>query len=340
MPTLKSLMTRLNLSILSVMLLTSIVHAAGETVPVNVMNFVDAKTSVQFDRVIARAGAVNLWGHIRSPIPVDQQRLRRMNRDTIYSSVVVDISKGATLTLPDAGTRYMSATVTNEHNYINNIFHGSGDFTLDLLSFKTNFVMVTVRILVDSRDPEDIKQANRLQNRLKVSSAASGSYTHPNYDMPSLKATAKPLIQLATGLTDTKAAFGKQEEVNPVKHILTSAYGWGGLPEQEAYYINVQPNLPIGAYTLSIRDVPVDGFWSISVYNKDGFFEPNDYQSYSINNLTAKKNSDNSITVNFGGQPDNINYIPIVDGWNYVVRLYQPRAEVLDGRWTFPGLSN
>jgi hypothetical protein len=86
--------------------------------------------------------------------------------------------------------------------------------------------------------------------------------------------------------------------------------------------------------------VPVYGFWSISVYNKDGFFEPNDYQSYSINNLTAKKNNDNSITVNFGGQPDNINYIPIVDGWNYVVRLYQPRAEVLDGRWTFPGLSN
>ena len=66
MPTLKSLMTRLNLSILSVMLLTSIVHAAGETVPVNVMNFVDAKTSVQFDRVIARAGAVNLWGHIEA----------------------------------------------------------------------------------------------------------------------------------------------------------------------------------------------------------------------------------------------------------------------------------
>jgi hypothetical protein len=173
-----------------------------------------------------------------------------------------------------------------------------------------------------------------------VNSAASGDYTHPNYDMSSLKTTAKSLIQLATGLTDTKAAFGKQGDVNPVKHILTSAYGWGGLPEKEAYYINVQPSLPIGAYTLSIRDVPVDGFWSISVYNKDGFFEPNDYQSYSINNLTAKKNSDNSITVSFGGQPDNINYIPIVDGWNYVVRLYQPREEVLDGSWTFPSLSN
>ena len=148
MPTLKSLMTRLNSSILSVMLLTSIVHAAGDTVPVNVMNFVDAKTSVQFDKVIARAGGVNLWGHIRSPIPVDKQRLRRMNRDTIYSSVVVDISKGATLTLPNAGTRYMSATVTNEHNYINNIFHGSGDFTLDLLSFKRAFLLSILLVIV------------------------------------------------------------------------------------------------------------------------------------------------------------------------------------------------
>jgi hypothetical protein len=340
MPNLKPLITLLSSSIFSAILLTSTVQAAGDTIPVNVMNFVDAKTSVQFDRVITRAGGVNLWGHIRSPMPIDQQRLRRMNRDTIYSSVVVDISKGASLTLPDAGKRYMSATVTNEHNYINNIFHGSGDFNLDLLSFKTNFVMVTVRILVDSTDPEDIKQANHLQDKLRVNSAVSGNYTHPNYDMSSLKATAKSLIQLATGLTDTKAAFGKQEDVNPVKHMLTSAYGWGGLPEQEAYYINVQPSLPIGAYSLSIRDVPVDGFWSISVYNKNGFFEPNDYQSYSINNLTAKKNSDNSITVSFGGQPDSINYIPIVDGWNYVVRLYQPREEVLDGSWTFPSLSN
>jgi hypothetical protein len=49
------------------------------------------------------------------------------------------------LMLPDSGTRYMSVTGTNEYNYINNIFHGSGDFKLELLSFETKFVMVTVR---------------------------------------------------------------------------------------------------------------------------------------------------------------------------------------------------
>jgi hypothetical protein len=73
-----------------------------------------------------------------------------MNRNTIYCSVVVDISKGATLMLPDSRTRYMSVTGTDEYNYINNIFHGSGDFKLD-------FVMVTVRFSVDSTVSEDIK---------------------------------------------------------------------------------------------------------------------------------------------------------------------------------------
>jgi hypothetical protein len=299
---------------------------------------VDAKTSVQFDKVIARAGGINLWAHNRSPIPINKQRLRRMNRDTIYSSVVVDISKGATLTLPDAGKRYMSATVTNEHNYINDIYHGSGDFKLDIAKFNSKFVMVTIRILVDSTKSEDIDLANNLQDKLKITGAAGSVYHHPNYDLKSLETTAMPLIKLAGGLTDTTAAFGKKKDVNPVKHVLASAYGWGGLPEEEAYYINVQPNLPIDAYALSIKDVPVDGFWSISVYNKDGFFEQNDYESYSVNNLTAEKNSDKSITVNFGGDPSSVNYIPITTGWNYVVRLYRPRAEILNGKWSFPSL--
>jgi len=30
------------------------------------------------------------------------------------------------------------------------------------------------------------------------------------------------------------------------------------------------------------------------------------------------------------------NYLPIMEGWNYLVRLYQPKKEILDGSWTFP----
>ena len=82
---------------------------------------------------------------------------------------------------------------------------------------------------------------------------------------------------------------------------------------------------------------PVDGFWSISVYNAEGYYQPNELNAYSINNITAKKSEDGSITIQFGGCDGTIpNCLPIMKGWNYMVRLYRPRTEILNGTWTFP----
>ncbi|WP_425607788.1 DUF1214 domain-containing protein [Pinibacter soli] len=75
----------------------------------------------------------------------------------------------------------------------------------------------------------------------------------------------------------------------------------------------------------------------MSVYNKEGYFQKNDLNSYSLNNLTAKKDTDGSITIQFGGCDRKMpNCIPIVPGWNYCVRLYRPRKTILDGSWKFP----
>jgi hypothetical protein len=41
--------------------------------------------------------------------------------------------------------------------------------------------------------------------------------------------------------------------------------------------------------------VPVDAFWSITVYNAEGYLQPNPYNSYSLNNITVKKNPDGSV---------------------------------------------
>jgi len=57
----------------------------------------------------------------------------------------------------------------------------------------------------------------------------------------------------------------------------------------------------------------------------------------TVNNITAKKNDDGSITVQFGGYDGKTpNCLPIMPGWNYMVRLYRPRKEILDGTWEFP----
>ena len=88
---------------------------------------------------------------------------------------------------------------------------------------------------------------------------------------------------------------------------------------------------------LNVRNVPVDGFWSISVYNAEGYFEKNPQSAYSVNNITAAKNADGSVAIQFGGCDGKIpNCLPIMKGWNYIVRLYRPRAEILSGKWKFP----
>jgi hypothetical protein len=82
---------------------------------------------------------------------------------------------------------------------------------------------------------------------------------------------------------------------------------------------------------------PVNAFWSISVYNDKGYFEPNPQNAYTLNNLTAKADADGSISIQFGGCDSKVeNYLPTPPGWNYLVRLYRPRPEILDGSWTFP----
>ena len=117
--------------------------------------------------------------------------------------------------------------------------------------------------------------------------------------------------------------------------------GWAGvvLVVVAAIYLIGQPRNSDGTQVekLTVKDVPVDGFWSISVYDPQGFFQKNELDRYSLNNLTARQELDGSYTVRFGGcGPDTANCLPIMPGWNYTVRLYRPRAQILSGGWQFP----
>ena len=73
------------------------------------------------------------------------------------------------------------------------------------------------------------------------------------------------------------------------------------------------------------------------VYNAAGYFEPNDRNAYSVNNITAAPDAgrlDHGPLRRLRRRPAQLP--PIMDGWNYAVRLYRPRPEILDGGWTFP----
>jgi hypothetical protein len=65
---------------------------------------------------------------------------------------------------------------------------------------------------------------------------------------------------------------------------------------------------------------------------------PNDLDAYTLNDITAERSEDGSVTIQFGGcDAATPNCLPTPPDWNYMVRLYRPSAEILDGAWTFPG---
>jgi len=190
--------------------------AALNAVPVTLYNFVRAATDIELDKYVSLAGGVNRFYHFRAPVPVDNQPTIRMNRDTLYSAAVIDISEGATLTLPDVGERYMSAMIVNQDHYINDVFSGGGTYTLDTETFDTPYVIVFVRTLVDAADPADVAAVNSLQDRMTIEAASADPFIPPDYDQESFQvACARRSSSVASSRATSAARSGRRRRSAP-----------------------------------------------------------------------------------------------------------------------------
>lgn len=314
--------------------------AQEATVPVTVATFARAESDIYFGRIV-KSGGFGKLHHRRAPTSIDKQDVIRMNRDTLYSSGVFDLDAGAvSITLPDAGKRFMSLQIITEDHYALPVVYAPGAYTFTKKQIETRYMMAVVRTLIDADKSEDVKAANAKQDEIKVQQAAVGTFDVPNWDPTSQKQIrdALQILGANTG-TDPAKRFGMKDEVDRLDHLIGTAVGWGANPPDAATYASVNPVKNDGktVYAVTVKDVPVDGFWSITVYNKDGYLEKNDLGVYSVNNVNGTPNPDGSLTVQFGGDPKaGTNVLSITPGWNYTVRLYRPRKDILDGRWKFP----
>lgn len=315
------------------------VALAQNAVLVTPDNFVRAESDLYFSNVVKNNG-FGKFDHTREPAPMDKQTVIRLNRDTLYSSAVFDLDAGpVTIALPDAGGRFMSLQVISEDHYTQGVYYRPGPYTLRRQDIGTRYVVAAVRTLVNPSDPADVSAVHALQDGIKVSQPAVGKFEIPQWDLTSQKKVRDALLVLASTLPDTKRMYGNRKEVEPVRFLIGAAQGWGGNPERDALYLNVVPKQNDGktVYRMKVGDVPVDGFWSVCVYNSAGYFVPNDLNAYSFNNVTAKRDADGGISIQFGGCDANaVNCLPTPPKWNYMVRLYRPRPEVLNGAWKFP----
>lgn len=313
--------------------------AFADPVLVNSDNFIRAESDLYFAGIIAN-GELGKLVHTRQMAPLDNQTIIRLNRDTLYSSGVFDLDAGPiTVTLPQMDGRFVSMQVIDQDHFTHGVHYDPGRYTFTREEIGTRYVALALRSLANPNDPTDMEKVHALQDAMTVEQAAAGQFVITQWDKESQQRTRKALLELASLLPDAKRMFGSKSEIEPVRHLIGTAMGWGGNPDADAFYLNrtETQNDADTIHRIKISNVPVKSFWSISVYNADGYFVPNALNAYTVNNITAQHDADGAVNVQFGGCDGNIpNCLPVMDGWNYTVRLYRPDPAILDGSWTFP----
>ncbi len=113
-------------------------------VPVTVDNFIRAETDLYMSNIVKDGGFGKLV-HRREPASIDNQTVIRLNRDTLYSSAVFDLEAGpVTITLPDAGKRFMSLLVINEDHYAPAVVYGAGSHTFTEDKIGTRYMVIAI----------------------------------------------------------------------------------------------------------------------------------------------------------------------------------------------------
>ena len=276
------------------------------------------------------------WQHSREGADPKDRTVMRINFDTVYSFLILDLTEPATLTMPETDGRYQSAWVITDEHYNPMAFVEPGTYTLTQESVGRRYAVVVVRTQFNVMDPDDLEVVHALQAQLEVEQKDTGSFaTSNNWDMQEVLAMRAKYQQIAQdeGIT-SEVMFGKRGEVALKEHNAGAAMGWGGLTPERAVYPAIFPD-STAPQTLTLKDVPAGAFWSVTVYDAEGYPQG---ESYNINSAFAVANEDGSYTIHFGGDTDAVNYMNIYEGWNIALRIYEPTEAYFNGEWEMPEL--
>ena len=306
---------------------------------VDAYNYVRAETDMQMKKY----GAVGFgkFNKHRKAYDVDNQVTLSGNRDTIYSFGVFDLSKSdLTITMPDSKGKYMTLMPISQNHDVYRGLNAPGKYTFKQSEVGTRYMVFVIRTLMDPNSPKDMEHAHKLQDGVIVSQTDIGDMSGlKEWDEKSMIAMRKAYNALGSSASSSKNFFGVKCENSYLDAAMGVAVGWGGMQQADALYIPTQVAKNDGktAYTITVpKNVPVDGFWSVTIYNQERFMVKNKSNSYSLNSLTAKKNADGTATLHLGGDPKAKNFLFIPKNWLYIVRFYQPHKEIAEGKWSFP----
>jgi hypothetical protein len=145
--------------------------------------------------------------------------------------------------------------------------------------------------------------------------------------------------------TDTMGVYGNYY----LKRAIVSQIGLGAnLPEDAIYPLNLgddtgKPLDGANKYTVHFDNgaaPPVNAFWSITLYDPEGFQVANSLNRFAVASwMPFKTNADGSLDLYFQnespGKDKEANWLPAPKGaFNLTMRLYGPKSDALTGKWS------
>ena len=149
--------------------------------------------------------------------------------------------------------------------------------------------------------------------------------------------------------TDTMGVYGNYY----LKRAIVTQLGLGAnLPEDAIYPVNLaddagKPLDGANKYTLHFdkgNTPPADAFWSITLYDADGFQVANSLNRFAVSSwMPFRYNPDGSLDLyvqsESPGTDKEANWLPAPKGpFNLMLRIYAPKSEALTGKWNPPAV--
>ena len=310
--------TVLSTAIFAVLLST---NATAAPTIVTQDNFPQAFTNMRFGAILKVTGGVNKFFAMAVPSSnPDEQFVVRMNRDTPYSSSVIDMSSGEVyVTVPETD-RYVTIQIVDENHETQPMIYGPGRHKI---TAKTDHAFVIVRALDGD-----------IRHDLVIEAGSAKPFQVLEWDMASFHAVDKlGNADFSDGYDQSKAFGNKESGQTAYMNYVGVAGGWGGAMVEDNIY-QTSPYMSADAcYETTFADPQAKYFWSATVYNGDGRMF-NDIANIS-SEMNPVKNGDGTYTLRFGckGQPNNI---PVAEGnktgkFNVLIRHYGPSEQVRNG---------
>ncbi len=304
----------------------TIANEDSRTILVTLENYEIAESDLAFNNITKLVGVNKFFHFPLDEFDLNNQTVVRMNQDTVYSAAIVNTSAGATITLPETDG-YLSVMVVQNDHYIDQVFKTPGEHVIES---DTDFVMIAMRIRVNKNDPDDKARMQALRDATKLNVKATEPHVLPNYDMDQLVSLRSELAAEAAEYGSLNNMQGARGTVDEHMHILGTAAGWGLLPDANARYLSYGQEDGEGCFKATYEVPPFNepGFFSITMYDADGWIF-NDRAV--LNEYNIEFDEDGTFDAFFGDcGEDAKNNLPIVDGWNFLMRVYEPRLDELD----------